>query len=295
MLGFNGGLIGKYKESIGTQSNPGVWTPNEQRIWRGIAGRWPTAPVPGDPFPAAYRSLIDNFGSTKYYVDAVTGSDLASGTTHEASFATIDKAITTAPSGSMIVVYPGIYENLQIIDASFLACLLSDRGKVLQIVCAPGQVKITNATSTSGARDIPACVLVSGSNVYGAIIERNNGGRTLNYAVGFLRFTRGAMYNCVMREVGTNGYFSLIYDNTNGYWKVDHCLVIGSVWAGNYSGGSIAEFINSASNNASVTISGSMANTVKGASINNDFSVASVNYGVYSGTYAWDLSAFNYP
>lgn len=297
MIGHNGGLIGVPRDSISSQSNPGVWTPNEQMLYRGIPGRWPTSPQPGDPFPVAYRSLINNFASTKYYVDAVSGSDLSAGTSHATAFATINKAIVTAPSGSMIVVYPGVYNNLQVLNASYAGSVLYDLGKQLQIVCAAGQVKITNASllATYSGRDLAACILVSGSNVYGAIIERDNGGRSLNYAVAFLRFTRGNMYNCVIREVSSNGRFSLIYDNSNGYWKLDGCLVIGSTLLNSYSGGTYAEFINSASDNASVAITGSMTNTVTGVTINSDWSVSSTSSGVYSGTYAWYLSNFTYP
>lgn len=297
MIGFNGGLVGIPRDSIGSQSNPGIWTPNEQSLYRGITGKWPTAPVPGDPFPVPYRNLINTFTSTKYYVDAVTGSDLSAGTSSNTAFATIDKAVTTAASGSMIVVYPGVYNNLQITNTSYEGGPLTDRGKVLQIVCAAGQVKITNAAllATYSGRDIPACVLVAGSNVYGAIIERDNGGRTLNYAVGLLRFTRGNMHNCVIRDVSSNGRFSLIYDNSNGYWKLDSCLVIGSTWLSNYAGGTFADFINSASDNASVSIGGNMTNTVTGVTISSSWSVSPPSNGVYSGTYGWYLTTFTYP
>ena len=293
MIGFNGGLIGAVRDPIGSQSTPGVWTPNEQSLYRGSQGGWPVAPVPGDPFPVAYRSLITNFGSTKYYVDGPSGSDLNAGTTYATAFATIDKAVTTAPSGSMIVVYPGTYNTDFVLDA-YSAAVFYDQNKTLTVVCAAGQVKFQRNTSTS-VRDLACLITKSGTSLYGAIIERDNGGRTLSYAVGMLRFARGSAYNCVLREVNSNGYFSLIYDNGNGYWKLDSCLVLGSSWTGNYSGGSSADFINSASNNASITIPGNMTNTVVNKTINSDWSVDSSSYGVYAGTYGWYFSTFSYP
>jgi len=294
MIGLNGGLVGKLRDSASAQSNPGVWTAREQGIYKAIAGKWPTAPVPGDPFPPAYRSLIDNFASTKYFVDATTGSDSNTGTSFATAFATVDKAVTTASSGNMIVVYPGTYNTGFSID-SYSDAVFHDQGKALTVVCAAGQVKLQRSTSSS-KRDF-ACLGVTnaGTSLYGAIIERNNGGRTTNYTVAMLRYTRGSVYNCVLREVGSNGYFSLIYDNSNGYWKLDGCLVLGNTWTANYTGGGIADFINSASNNASVAITGSMSNTAVGKTINSDWSVDSASYGVYSGTYGWIQTTFTYP
>lgn len=293
MLGFNGGLIGKYKEAVGSQSNPGVWTPSEQRIWRGVTGKWPTAPVPGDPFPVAYRTLIDNFASTKYYVDATTGSDLSAGTSFATAFATIGKAITTAASGSMIVIYPGSYTNVQTGIQNYGASVIADANKNLQIVCAPGQVKITG--STSALRDYHAVELYNaGSNLYGAILERDSGTRSANYMTALIGWSDGGIHNCVLRATNSNGNWSVVYDNSNRAWLASSCLFIGANYLTSYSGGTVATIENSASNKT-FSIGGTMTNNGFNKTINSDWSVDSGSYGVYSGTYAWIQPSFTYP
>ncbi len=294
MIGFNGGLVGKLRDSVSTQRNPGAWTAREQSIYRAISGKWPTAPTPGDPFPVAYRSLIDNFASTKYFVDATTGSDSNAGTSFATAFATIGKAITTASSGHMIVVYPGSYTNTQTGIGAGAACCISDANKNLQIVCAPGQVKITG--STSAARDYHAVELYNAnSNLYGAIIERNSGTRTDNYMTALIGWTDGSIYNCVLRVTNTNNAWSVVYDNANRAFLVDGCLFAANAAPlANYTGGGVSTIQNTASNQT-FSIGGTMTNNGSNKTINSDWSVDSGSYGVYSGTYSWVLSTFTYP
>jgi hypothetical protein len=52
--------------------------------------------------------LIDN----SYYVDSNSGSDLNDGTSSQNAFATIQKAVDTAPDGYTILVKPGTYSGL---------------------------------------------------------------------------------------------------------------------------------------------------------------------------------------
>lgn len=292
MLDFNGGLIGKYKESIGSQSNPGVWTLNEQRIWRGVAGRWPTAPLPGDPFPTAYRELIDA-ATTKYFVDSLTGSDLSTGTSTETAFATVDHAVATAPTGSTIVVYPGTYNNPNSYASmydSYYSSVLIDRAKHLTFICAPGRVVFTG--TDLGRRDFGAATFGNASSkLYGAIIKRNNGGRTNNYSTAMNRSGGGQFYNCVFQEIGSNGYFSLHYASAAITWS--NCLIIGGSWRGNYN--STGSLLYSASNNASTSAIGTNTGNGLGVAINSDWSVGSTAYGVYSGTYAWLDAVVTYP
>jgi hypothetical protein len=59
-------------------------------------------------FPAAYTALINSFSGTKYYVKT-TGSDSNAGTSEAAPKLTIQGAVSAASSGSMIIVYPGLY------------------------------------------------------------------------------------------------------------------------------------------------------------------------------------------
>lgn len=294
MIGFNGGLVGKLRDSVSAQSNPGVWTAREQSIYKAISGKWPTAPVPGDPFPAAYRSLIDNFASTKYFVDATTGSDSNAGTSYATAFATIGKAITTASSGHMIVVYPGSYVNTQSSVLGYAGCCISDAAKNLQIVCAPGQVKITG--STSALRDYHAVELYNpNSKLYGAIIERDSGARTANYQTALIGWTDGSIYNCVLRVTNTNNYWSVVYDNYNAAFLVDGCLFVASAAPDPvYSGGTVATIQNTASNRT-FSIGGTMTNNGFNKTIGSTWGVDSNSYGVYSGTYSWILSTFTYP
>lgn len=291
MYDASGRLFGKPRTTSTTASVPGLWT-MQQQIEAKRADLWPIAPVPGDPFPAAYRSLIDNFASTKYYVDALKGSDLSAGTSRETSLATLDKAIEIAPGGSMIVVYPGSYHNPNTYTSmydSYYSSVIIDRNKSLQIVCAPGQVMLTG--TDLGRRDFGHYTFLNvNSKIYGAIIYRNNGGRTANFSTAISRSGQGALYNCVFREVGTNGYFSLHY--ANGYVTFSNCLVIGGSWTGNYNG--TGAFLYSASNNASVSAASSNIGNGLGKAINLDWSVDSISYGVYSGTYAWNFSTLTY-
>ena len=253
--------------------------------------------VKGNIFPTAYQSLIDTFSGTKIYVKT-TGSDSNSGTSENSSKATIQGAISSAVSGSMIIVYPGNYVNNTSGNASgssYSGQLLTDEAKNLQIVCAPGQVKLSG--SNSGARDFHAIGFRnSNSKIYGAILERNNGARTNNYSNAFIGFSAGEgisvtgqINNCVIRETNANGQWSMHYDNSgSANWISQGCLFIGSSWIGNYSGGGSTTTRFSASNNSSWTTSGTFTGNQRPVTIASNWGVGSTAYGVYYGTYAWD-------
>lgn len=254
-----------------------------------------TTAVSDPNFPTAYTTLISSFIGTKIYVKT-TGNDSNAGTEENSPKATIQGAISSATSGSMIIVYPGSYTNNTSGNASgssYSGQLLTDENKNLQIVCAPGQVKITG--TNSGARDYHAIGFRnSSSKIYGAILERNNGGRSNSYETAFISFSAGEglvtgqIYNCVFREINANGAWSMHYDNGGGAnWLAEGCLFIGSNWTNNYSGGgnTITRF--SASNNSSWTTSGTFTGNSKPVTITSKWGVGSTSYGVYYGTYAW--------
>ena len=285
---YGSGLFGKSRATATSQSLAGIWSLQEH-VEAKRSNKWP---VVGDPFPGPYRTLINDFSSTIYYVDATNGSDSNTGT-DVARFATVDKAVATASSGNMIVVYNGTYNNpntyTSMYDAYYSSVLI-DRSKNLTFVCAPGQVVFTG--TDLGRRDYGAVTFGgSSSKIYGAIFKRNNGGRTNNYSVAFNRGGYGEFYNCAFQEIGTNGYFSLHYANGAITWS--NCLIIGDTWRGNYNG--TGSLLYSASNNASTAATGSNTGNGLGVTISSDWTVGSTAYGVYSGTYAWELPLFDYP
>ena len=250
-------------------------------------------------FPAAYTSLISNFSGNKIYVKT-TGNDSNAGTTEDSPKLTVQSAISAATSGSMIIVYAGSYTNNTSGNASgsnYSGQLITDENKNLQIVCAPGQVKISG--SNSGARDYHAIGFRnSSSKIYGAILERNNGGRSNSYDTAFISFSAGEaavtgqIYNCVFREINANGSWSMHYDNGGAAnWLAEGCLFIGNTWTGNYSGGSNTTTRYSASNNSSWTTNGTFAGNSKPVAITSTWGVGSTSYGLYYGTYAWDEAA----
>lgn len=232
-------------------------------------------------FPAAYNTLINNFSGTKIYVKT-TGNDSNAGTSESAPKATIQGATTAASTGSMIIVYPGSY------TVSNAHGMVMDGGKNLQIVCSPGQVKLSGTNTVD--RDFHCFGLSNDSSkLYGLIMERNNNGRTDNYMNAFIRpRAYGEAYNCVFREVNASGRFSMHYDNESiDTWLVEGCLFIGSTWQGNYSGGGQAVTRNSASNNSGWTSAGVFTGNQKPVTIASDWTVGSTAYGAYYGTYAW--------
>lgn len=254
-----------------------------------------TGGATGGYWPDAYQSMIDNFSGSKYYVDP-TGNDGNAGTAENSAWRNPGYAFDSAPSGSMIIVNPGTYTistSGNVSGSSYNGACVWDNNKNLQIVCAPGQTTF-NCTN-SGARDFHALSLRNNSSaIFGAYIRRDNGGRTNSYSVAFMGFNAGYNdvdgdhYNCVIREINSNGYHSAHYDNSSlANWIGTNSLYIGSYWTGNYSGGGGVTCTNCAASNSSWTTSGSNNNTLTGASVQGNFSTGTSN-GVYGGTYAWD-------
>lgn len=266
---------------------------NNDPIWYALSG----STAGGDPFPAAYRTLIDTFAGTKYYV-STTGSNSNAGTSETSTWATPDYAFENAPTGSMIIILPGEYNYVtsgNMTGSGYNHSCVWDHNKNLKIVCAPGQVTLSVTNTTS--RDFHAVSLRNNSShLYGAYIRRNNNGRNVQYSCAFMGYDAGYqdvdgdITNCVIREVNSNGSFSAHYDNSGlANWIATNCLFIGTNWLGNYSGGAGVTLTNCASNNASWTTSGTNTNTLTGATVQSNFSTGTTQ-GVYAGPYAWDAT-----
>lgn len=248
----------------------------------------------GNDFPAPYQQLIDAFSGAKYYVDP-SGSNGNNGS-ESSPWQTINHATANAPSGSMVVVNPGTYQQSAVMfeDSSFTSKIYWDHGKNLQVICAPGQVKLIGPSTDPGERDFNMIIQTnSSSKLYGCIMYRNNNGRTNNYSNAVFGYptpgaNTGEVYNTFFREIGSNGQWSMHYDNPNNHsWKALNCSMMGSTWQSNYTGGSSTTCTNCAGSGAWTT-SGTNTSPLTNATFNNDFTCQSSTQGVYSGTYAWD-------
>ena len=283
------GLIGWNTDSKSIEIYNGVDPDSGEPVWMSVASAGG-----GGQLPPAYQQVIDAFTGTKYYVDPA-GSNGAAGT-EVAPWQTINHATATAVTGSMIIVKPGTYQQSTVMfeDNSFTSKIYWDNGKNLRVVCSPGQVKIIGPATDPGERDFHHIIQTnSSSKLYGCIIYRNNNGRTNNYSNAIFGYptpaaNTGEVYNTFFRETGSNGQWSLHYDNPNDHsWKAFNSSFMGSNWVGNYTGGSSTQCVNCAGSVAWVS-SGTNTSPLQNATFNNDFSCQSSTQGVYSGTYAWD-------
>ncbi len=87
-------------------------------------------------YPRLYWEPIED-GQTRanvYYVDAVSGDNSNDGLTPEAAFATIQKSINMAGDGSVVLVYPGLYQE----EINFLGKKLIVQG----VVASPAGVPV---------------------------------------------------------------------------------------------------------------------------------------------------------
>lgn len=255
-------------------------------------------------FPTAYLTLINSFSGTKYYLDAINGSDSNNGTSPSTPWKTYTHAegqTNSISSAIMFVMDSGVYDH-SVVQDTYASTILKDWGYERHWVCNPGNTVISGTALAQ--RDFPAFQLVSGSTVTGAIVRRNNNGKTTNYTVAFFRgfdYNNGTIRNCVIEEVGTNGNWSLQYDNNaNANGAVNNCLFnVTEVGQNDYSGGAGFVVTNTAftytygSGSATKTnpYVGATVNTTSGGfaytlTANNDLS------GVWSGTYAWEAPAY---
>ena len=269
-------------------------------VWNG--NTWVnTSTSSSSEFPTAYQTLISSFVGTKYYV-ASNGSNSNNGTSASTPWASIDYATSTAVSGSMIIIATGDYYKIfnGQEDGYVGTTGFRDYNKSLTIVAAPGRTRLYTYASPSNCRDLSAYgCLNAGTKVYGLTFIRDNGGRTTSYSNAFFGWyageagnsVRGELYNCAFREINSNGYWALHYDNGNiASWKAYNCTFLGANWQGNYSGGS-STLVSNCVSNTTYGISGSNTGSVYGQSFYGNYNYSSSpTAGVYSGTYAWNSS-----
>lgn len=250
-------------------------------------------------FPDSYNTLVTGSSSVKYV--STTGSNSNDGNSIATAYRTIAYAISSNSSttGSItIVVLAGTYVETPITaGSSYATAALTDGNKPRVFVCCPGQVKIQFSDASMSYGPYMVNFVNSGSAVYGAIFERNNGGRATNYAVALFcgSSTVGALegnfYNCGFTEVNANNSWALLYDN-EGYItsQVNNCTFkFGANPLADYNGGGgmtltscVFSTVNPAGNSTKVS-------TVYSQSVSSTYVTTGVtDKGVYSGTYAWN-------
>lgn len=250
-------------------------------------------------FPAVSQSFINSFTGTRKFVDITNGSNTNNGDTEATAYQTLAHAQSQTAAINTAVMYvinPGTY-NLTSVEVTSFGCAgFSDSNLPRIFFCAPnGQ---TVFQWTAGAQRDAAMVSLqnNGSAVYGAVLKRNNGGRTDNYSVAMFNngttYCQGDFYNCVFQETNANGNWSLQYDNSaSAQSTVNNCTFYTiENGASDYTGGAGLVFNNCAFNYNYGAGSATKTNTVVNQIIDaEDYELTTDNtiYGVYSGTYAW--------
>jgi hypothetical protein len=260
-------------------------------------------------FPSSYVSLINSSTDTKYYIDAVNGSNSNDGTSIATPWQTYAYAFDqtkNVTSAIMFIFAEGTYTQLIVdpTDTSFTSALIADNNKPRTFVCQPGKVIFTGTGSS--VRDMPMYRLGPTSSVYGAIFRRDNNGKTANYSVAMVRGTggypghSGNVYNCVFEEINANGNWSLQYDNwANSTGQIVNSLFnVVEVGASDYAGSSGLVLSNCAftytwgSGNATKTNTDVGVTVISSnTQIVDPYKITSNNTskGVWSGTYKWEI------
>lgn len=241
-------------------------------------------------WPAAYQTLHDSFAAAnRRYVDPVNGSNSNSGTTETSAWATINYAVTTATSGTAIILLPGTHTAAQWTDVDYV--LYAPSGKTLTFIGVPGKT-IVVGTNTAN-RDSHFAGLWAGSAAYGLILRRNNNNRSENYMTAMWGSSSnydGTFWNCVLEETNASGRISHNYDNgSSGVGRTRNSLVIAASWLGTYSGGG-GNVTNDCAFTGTASLVGSASNNANGVTYNPTTYALTANNtvrGVYSGTYAW--------
>ena len=252
--------------------------------------------------PKIYYDLIQAHTGTKYYVDAYGGNDSGNGSETQ-PWLTPPKAFDTAETGSMIIIRPGTYiytrtgeleggdfEGVNYSNAVVWDTLSGGTVKELKIVCYPNLVILrASAPDTADPRDFHSGSLRHpNSYIYGAIIERDNGGRTDTYSNAFFAHNggyedvKGSYYNCVFKEINAVQRYSITYGNTNGgcQFVAKNCLFIADTWQNNYDSNSQhGTLYNCASNDSNFNTSSDASienNVVKNITYNADYSINNI-------------------
>lgn len=294
----NYGIIGP-QQTISTSTTGGIYTADDQRIIR-TSNNWPRFP---GTFPTAYKSLINSFSGTKIYVSQVNGDDSYSGLSTVSPFATFDKAMTYRKTlttvNVMIIVYAGSYTATPYSTAN-LGVIMSDISSTYStvVVCMPGETILNwNAGSIrdAGIADFNS----SNSALYGAILKRDNNGKTTNYSTAFSHMAQlGPFYNCVLQETNANNNWSLVYNNLGTVTgPMNYCtFAVNKASPGDYAS-TASQVFNNCLYNYTYTSTGAGTSTQNNPVILSghdlDFTTyragAMAGAGVYYGTYSWSL------
>ena len=268
---------------------------------------------PVERFSEAAKAFINSFSGDKKYIDITNGSDSNNGDTDATAYQTLGyaqaqtAAINTAV---MYVIKPGVYDLtpalIPAVTGSHSSVGLSDGGLPRTFFCAAGQVILQ---WVSGGRDCPMVNFENtNSAVYGAILKRDNNGKTLGYSIPMFNsttaYSRGDFYNCVFQETNASGDWGLMHDalgansgtaNTLGVMAtvVNNCSFYTTENAANdYTTSTNLVLNNSAfshiwgANSASVRNNTVSAQTMDATTYK--LTANNTTHGVHSGTYAWD-------
>ena len=252
----------------------------------------------GYGFPDSYNSIVTGSASVKYV--SASGSNSNNGNTVSTPYLTIAQALS-ATSGTAtsvtIVILAGTYNiSATALANGYGAACISDGGNPRIFVCSAGQV-IINCTDATGMRDFaPLNFENSSSAIYGAILKRNNGGRTTSYTVAVLNDEsvsfKGYAYNTIFQEVNSNNAWSVQYDNnSNSTGKVyNSTFYNGANATGDYSGGAGLVITDSVFNTTYASSSATFTGCLTSQTVNATTYVTTgvTTKGVYSGTYAWN-------
>lgn len=245
-------------------------------------------------FPDAYESLVDAFTGTIKYISASTGSNSNTGNSVGSPYLTIDYALAqnSTSTPTMFVILEGTY-TLTATSINGSSVGLTDGGNHREFVCAPGKVIIQHTASGADRDSAIFHFANTSSKIYGAIIKRNNNGRTTNYTVAYFRMgsAKGNFYNCVFSETNANNTWSYQYDNDGlNNLAVRNCTIYNLAAPGsNYTNAGTCLTIDSVFN-TTVTTGGTETNVLKSQTVNGTTYVTTgvTTAGVYSGTYAWN-------
>jgi hypothetical protein len=248
---------------------------------------------------SSYNDYIAAWTNDIRYV-ATNGSDTNDGLSQETAWQTYNYAhsqIENITTPVMLIIKPGVYTVNSIVIDSTYETLFRDKGYERTYLCSPGLVRFV-WTAAGGTRDCPMAQFTNANTkLIGAIVERNNNGRSLNYAVAMFRGfgTTGSFLNCVFRETAANGNWSLHYDNNNSMpVTIDQCVFYTTENAASpYSGGggmTITNCVFTHDDSSGVATTNTLFNTtVNGTTYE---TTSATNQGVYYGTYRWYDSSY---
>lgn len=252
-----------------------------------------------------YNNLVASAASVKYV--STSGSDTNNGNSIATAYKTIAYAVSAnsaTATAITIVVLPGTYVEVPIAaGSSYAAAALTDGNKPRVFVCSPGQVKIQFSDATMSYGPYPVNFQNSGSAVYGAIFERNNGGRSANYAVALFCGSatvgnlKGNFYNCGFTETNANNSWAFIYDNEGSIAsQVNNCTFkFAQGPQADYNGGAGMTVTSCVFNTVAPTGNSVKVGVLASQTVSSTYVTTGVTTaGVYSGTYAWN-GTITYP